>query len=73
MSTTNETRLDVTGMTCGGCVSHVTKALGKVPGVTSAEVSLEGRSAVVRHDGTPSPESLVAAVEKAGYGATVAA
>ena len=33
--------LEVTGMTCGGCSSSVTKALEKTPGVTSAKVSLE--------------------------------
>lgn len=72
MSTTNETKLDVTGMTCGGCVRHVTKALTAVPGVTNAEVSLETHGAVVRHDGTTTVESLVAAVAKAGYEAKAA-
>ncbi len=72
MSTTNETKLHVDGMTCGACVRHVTKALHAVSGVTNAEVSLEGRCAVVRHDGNATVESLVAAVAKAGYEAKAA-
>lgn len=68
----NETKLDVTGMTCGGCVRHVTKALSAVPGVSAVDVSLEGHSAVVRHDGTTPADQLVAAVVKAGYEAKAA-
>ncbi|MET0090662.1 MAG: heavy metal translocating P-type ATPase [Candidatus Thiodiazotropha sp.] len=41
------TTLKVTGMTCGHCVNHVTKALQAVPGVESAEVTLDDGSAVV--------------------------
>ena len=38
---------DLAGMTCGGCVSHVKKALLQIPGVTEAEVQLHPQRAVL--------------------------
>ena len=58
--------LDVTGMSCGHCVTTVRSALTVVEGVRSVEVSLPGR-AVVQADDTLDPETLVGAVEGAGY------
>jgi copper chaperone CopZ len=58
-------------MTCNGCVRHVDKALREVPGVTAVEVSLpEGRAKIVHDESAPVP-ALVAAVESAGYAASV--
>ena len=57
----------VTGMSCAACSARVEKAVSGVPGVTSCAVSLLTNSMGV--EGTASPESVVAAVEKAGYGA----
>lgn len=34
-------------MSCGGCVSHVKKALLHVPGITEAEVHLHPQRAVL--------------------------
>jgi Cu+-exporting ATPase len=64
-------RLKITGMTCASCVSHVEKALKRVPGVVDARVNLAAEKATV--EGTPSvkDEALVAAVEAAGYEARV--
>ncbi|MEE8444852.1 MAG: copper ion binding protein, partial [Alphaproteobacteria bacterium] len=62
--------LDITGMTCAGCVSHVEKALNKVPGVESASVNLATESARVSAIGVGAAD-LIGAVEHAGYGATV--
>ena len=59
---------DVTGMSCAACSNRIEKAVSKVPGVTSCSVSLLTNSMGV--DGTASPESVIAAVEKAGYGAS---
>jgi copper chaperone CopZ len=58
--------LDVTGMTCGHCVATVRSALTVVEGVRSVEVSLPGR-AVVQADDALDPQTLVGAVEGAGY------
>jgi copper chaperone CopZ len=44
---------------------HVEQALKKVPGVESAEVSLEDKSAVVT--GSADRAALIAAVQAAGY------
>ncbi|MCG3462300.1 copper-exporting P-type ATPase CopA [Xenorhabdus bovienii] len=57
------------GMTCASCVSKVQKALQSVDGVENARVNLAERSALVT--GIASPNALVDAVIKAGYGAEV--
>lgn len=63
-------KLAITGMTCSGCVNALTRALSRVPGVTNVKVDLaSGRAQIT---GGASPASLVAAVEKAGYGARLA-
>jgi Cu+-exporting ATPase len=43
--------LDITGMTCASCVRRVEKALGKVPGVSAAQVNLATEAATVTYDG----------------------
>jgi len=55
----------VTGMTCGGCVRHVDKALRHTPGVTEVAVDLASGTAKVT--GTATFEALAAAVAEAGY------
>jgi len=62
--------LTITGMTCSGCASSVTRVLSRVPGIVRAEVDFAGARAVV--EGSAGPEALVAAVEAAGYGAEIA-
>jgi copper chaperone CopZ len=62
------TTLDITGMTCNGCVKHVDRALRSVPGVSAVEVSLADARARVVHEG-PIPQ-LIEAVGTAGYQAT---
>ena len=59
----------VTGMSCAACQARVEKAVSGVPGVTSCSVSLLTNSMGV--EGTASPESVIRAVEQAGYGASV--
>ncbi len=61
--------LKVTGMTCGGCVSTVTRALQAIDGVGDVEVSLSAGEATVQYDeGLTSPDRLKSAVKGAGYG-----
>ena len=64
------TRYNVTGMSCAACQAHVEKAVSGVEGVTSCQVSLLTNSMNV--EGTASPDVVIAAVEKAGYGASIA-
>lgn len=60
-------QLLLSGMTCASCVNKVQQALQSVPGVEHARVNLAERSALVT--GAADAQALVAAVEKAGYGA----
>ena len=60
---------NVTGMSCAACSARVEKAVSKVDGVTSCSVNLLMNSMGV--EGTASPESIIAAVEAAGYGASL--
>ena len=70
---TEEWVVAVGGMTCQGCVNTVTGALKALPGVQSVEVSLENEQAVVSGISTQvTPAAIVAAIEKAGYEATLA-
>lgn len=58
----------VTGMSCAACSARVEKAVLKVPGVTACSVSLLTNSMGV--EGTASPQEIIQAVERAGYGAS---
>lgn len=63
-------KYNVTGMTCSACSARVEKAVSNVEGVTSCQVNLLTNSMMV--DGTADSGTIVAAVEKAGYGASLA-
>ena len=60
---------NVTGMSCAACSARVEKAVSKVPGVTTCSVSLLTNSMGV--EGTAAASEIIAAVEEAGYGASV--
>lgn len=62
--------LAIEGMTCASCVARVEKALLKVEGVSEAQVNLATETAWVKASHSQIP-ALIAAVEKAGYQATV--
>jgi P-type Cu+ transporter len=63
-----EVRLDLEGMTCASCAARIEKKLNKLDGV-EARVNLATEQATVRADAPVALETLVAAVESAGYGA----
>jgi len=60
-------KFDVTGMSCAACQARVEKAVNGLEGVTSCSVSLLTNSMAV--EGDVADEQVIAAVEKAGYGA----
>ncbi|MGE6606094.1 heavy metal translocating P-type ATPase [Halomonas sp. NPDC076908] len=60
-------RLAINGMTCASCVKSVQKALERVEGVDTASVNFATHSAQVF--GSTDAQTLIAAVEAAGYGA----
>ena len=60
---------NVSGMSCAACSARVEKAVSKVAGVTSCSVSLLTNSMGV--EGTAPAQEVIAAVEAAGYGASL--
>ena len=62
--------IKVGGMSCQGCVRNITGVLTAVPGVATAEVSLEaGEARVVFDLQVVVRGALVAAIEDAGFDA----
>ena len=59
----------VTGMTCAACSARVEKAVSALEGVDSCAVNLLTNSMMV--SGTATSALVIAAVEKAGYGAAL--
>ena len=62
--------LSLTGMTCASCANRIERKLNKLDGV-SATVNYATEKAKVSFAGDVTPDDLVAAVERAGYGATL--
>lgn len=62
--------LKVEGMMCQHCVKHVTDALMGVAGVTSVDVNLKKKGALVECGEGVTNEALTAAVKEAGYEVT---
>ena len=60
---------NVTGMSCAACSARVEKAVSAVEGVTACSVSLLTNSMGV--EGTAGAQAVIAAVEAAGYGASL--
>ncbi len=63
--------LPISGMTCASCAGRVERALGKVPGVQRVSVNLANERAHIEVLGQMDPGVLIAAVDKAGYTATL--
>lgn len=68
---TRTIHLSIGGMGCQGCVTAVQEALQRVPGVERALVDLSGNKAEVEAAPSTEPQALVAAVEEAGYEASL--
>lgn len=62
-----EVVVPIKGMTCAACEIKVAKALGNLPGVTSATASARAGRAVLTVSERPSDEAMNAAMAKAGY------
>lgn len=62
-------QLPITGMTCGGCASRLTRELGAVPGVADAQANFATETAAVSFDAERvSPADLVQAITASGFG-----
>ena len=67
------TTLQVKGMMCNGCEDTVKKAVAALPGVIEVSASHESGQVTVTHgDGGPAPEAIKAAIDAAGYEASLA-
>jgi Cu+-exporting ATPase len=66
-----EHTLNIDGMTCASCVARVEKALGRVAGVQAASVNLATEQAQVQAEAGTDPQQLLAAVQRAGYEASI--
>ncbi|AHG39390.1 cation-transporting ATPase transmembrane protein [Pseudomonas syringae CC1557] len=71
MQDTTTFDLPISGMTCASCAGRVERALAKVPGVNSVTVNLANERAHVTSAPHIDPRTLVDAVSRAGYGATL--
>ncbi len=59
-------------MTCGGCAAAIQTTLAGKPGVATAEVNFEAKTARVRYDPSRiSIEQLTAAIGELGYAAAL--
>ncbi len=63
--------LNIGGMTCASCAGRVERALNKLPGVQSVSVNLASERAHVELLGQVDSATLIAAVERAGYSASL--
>ncbi len=69
-----EDKFNVTGMTCSACSARVEKAVCKLDGIGQVTVNLLTNSMKAEYDeNVLSAENIIEAVEKAGYGAEIAA
>lgn len=58
---------EITGMSCGGCVNSVKRALLEIPEVIGAEVQLNPQTAVLTMDKSINVEELQFQLKKAGH------
>jgi len=62
--------LHIDGMSCGHCLTAVSQALGRLPGVEIESVRM-GRAELRYDDAVTTPETITNAVADAGYRATI--
>lgn len=61
------TEFEVTGMSCGHCVSAVTTEVGAIPNVQDVRVDLPTGKVTVVSNGPVDRTEVAAAVDEAGY------
>jgi copper chaperone CopZ len=62
-----QTTINVSGMTCGHCVSAVTMELSLLPSVTEVEVDLETGQVTITSDTAVDQTQVATAIDEAGY------
>ncbi len=62
------TVINIKGMTCMGCVKSVKNVLERIPGVSNADVSLEGAQVTIQYDDEiTGSDQLKQAIKDAGF------
>jgi len=66
-------QLDLTGMTCASCANRIERGLNKLPGIEATVNYATEKATIRRVDAAlaTDTDTLIAAVKKTGYGATV--
>ena len=62
-----QTTINVSGMTCGHCVSAVTMELSLLSSVTDVDVNLESGQVTITSDAALEQAQLATAIDEAGY------
>ena len=62
-----QTTINVSGMTCGHCVSAVTMELSLLPSVIEVDVDLESGQVTITSDAALEQAQLATAIDDAGY------
>lgn len=62
--------IQIQGMHCASCASHIEKSLGKVKGVSNIRVNVLMKKGYADCDDTVTEDDVKQAVKKAGYTAT---
>jgi copper chaperone CopZ len=62
-----QTTINVSGMTCGHCVSAVTMELSLLPSVTEVDIDLESGQVTITSDAALEQAQLATAIDEAGY------
>jgi copper chaperone len=57
----------VEGMSCGHCVNHVKEALSELSGVTSVNVDLAAKTAILEASADVADSDIKFAIDDAGY------
>lgn len=57
----------VEGMSCGHCVNHVKEALNELNEVTSVDVNLDAKTAIIETSVEVKDEDIRFAIDDAGY------
>ena len=65
----NKIEFDVSGMSCAACAAHIERAVSKLEGVKNVSVNLLRNYMQAECEEGVTAESIIAAVERAGYGA----
>ncbi len=62
----------ITGMSCAACAARINNAVSKIAGVKEVKVNLLTNSMLVTYEDNVTSKDIISAVEKAGYGASLA-